>query len=167
VSPDPLDSVAGRELFSHWANGVSVLTSAAPDGPRGLTANAVTSLSLEPLLLLACFDQNSNTLEAVRDSGRFCVNMLAADQEWLSRHFAQKGDSVTKFAPVNHTSVDRVPVIDGALAWVVCRVQEEFEGGDHAIVIGAPLQGAFRLDAQPLLFFRSNYHGFWPPDAGE
>jgi 3-hydroxy-9,10-secoandrosta-1,3,5(10)-triene-9,17-dione monooxygenase reductase component len=165
VARASLDSAAGRKLFSHWATGVSVLTSVGPDGPRGLTANAVCSLSLEPLRLLACFEQRSNTLEAVRDSGRFCVNMLAAGQEALSRHFAQKGDSQAKFGAVSYTWVDGMPVLDGCLAWMVCDVTEELEGGDHAIVIGAPLVGGSRDDAHPLVFFRSVYHAVVPPQA--
>lgn len=144
-----------RRLMAHWATGVSVLTSYVGDEPRGCTANAVTSLSLEPLLILACFDLRSNTLEAVRRARRFGVNILAHDQEHISRRFAGKG--ATKFEGLDFHAIDGVPVIDGALAWIVCEAREEMEGGDHAIVIGAPLNGDVREDAHPLVFFRSRY----------
>lgn len=144
-----------RRLMAHWATGVSVLTSFVDDKPLGCTANAVTSLSLEPLLLLACFDLSSNTLEAVRRTQRFGVNTLAHDQEHVSHRFAGKG--ATKFHGLEFQAIDGVPAIDGALAWIVCEVREEMEGGDHVIVIGAPLRGDVRDDAHPLVFFRSRY----------
>jgi 3-hydroxy-9,10-secoandrosta-1,3,5(10)-triene-9,17-dione monooxygenase reductase component len=145
-----------RRLMAHWATGVSVLTSQLEDRePRGCTANAVTSLSLDPLLVLACFDLGSNTLEAVRRTGRFGVNILAHDQEEVSRRFAGKGQR--KFEGLAHHVIEGVPIIDGALAWMACEVREEMEGGDHAIVIGAPLLGDVREDAHPLVFFRRRY----------
>lgn len=145
-----------RRLMAHWATGVSVLTSHTDDdGPKGCTANAVTSLSLEPLLLLACFGLSSNTLDAVRRAGRFGVNILAHDQADVSRRFAGKGGR--KFEGLGFELVEGVPVIEGVLAWVICEVREEMQGGDHAIVIGAPLGGDVREGARPLVFFRSRY----------
>ena len=159
------DPAEVRRLFGHWATGVTVVTSRGDDGPRGCTANAVTSLSLDPPAMLVCFELSSNTLAAVRRSGRFAVNMLAADQEALSRHFAGKGDSAAKFGSVPHHDEEGMPVLDGALAWMVCEVREEMQGGDHAIVIGDLLRGDAREDAEPLLFFRSRYHLLRPPEA--
>jgi len=144
-----------RRLMAHWATGVSVLTGHDEDGPKGCTANAVASLSLDPMLLLACFDLGSNTLSAVRRAGRFGVNILAHDQEDVSRRFA--GKAQTKFEGLRFRLVESVPVIEGALAWIVCEVREEMDGGDHAIVIGAPLHGDVRENAHPLVFFRSQY----------
>jgi flavin reductase (DIM6/NTAB) family NADH-FMN oxidoreductase RutF len=142
--------------MAHWATGVSVLTShTEDDGPKGCTANAVTSLSLEPLLLLACFGLSSNTLEAVRSAGRFGVNILAHDQQEISRRFAGKGGR--KFEGLDFELVEGVPVIEGVLAWIICEVREEMQGGDHAIVIGAPLGGDVREGVRPLVFYRSRY----------
>jgi 3-hydroxy-9,10-secoandrosta-1,3,5(10)-triene-9,17-dione monooxygenase reductase component len=153
----PLDAGGLRQLMGCWATGVSVLTSRLGDAPRGCTANAVTSVSLDPLLLLACFDLGSSTLEAVRASRRFAVNMLAHDQEHVSRRFARKDGA--KFAGVAHRDVEGAPVVDGALAWIVCAVQRELDGGDHAIVLGRPLAGGAREGAGPLVYFRSRYGG--------
>lgn len=144
-----------RRLMSHWPTGVSVLTSRAEGEPRGCTANAVTSLSLDPLLLLACFDLGSNTLEAVRRTGRFGVNILAHDQEDVSRRFAGKGAS--KFEGLEYRLEAGVPVIEGALAWIACDVRDELDGGDHAIVTGVPVCGDVREGGHPLVFFRSRY----------
>jgi 3-hydroxy-9,10-secoandrosta-1,3,5(10)-triene-9,17-dione monooxygenase reductase component len=153
-----LDAHELRRLMARWVTGVAVVTSRDEDGPRGATTNALTSLSLDPLLVLVCLDRGSNTLEAVRASGRFCINVLAADQEELARRFATKASGEEKLAGVAHTPVDGVPVLGGTVAWLVCELEREFEGGDHAILIGRPLETGGDPDAQPLLFYGGRYH---------
>jgi flavin reductase (DIM6/NTAB) family NADH-FMN oxidoreductase RutF len=148
-----IDEPHWRRLMGHWATGVSVVTSV---GPRGLTANALTSLSLEPPLLLVCFAYESNTFEAVLDSRRFAVNVLSSSQEEVSRRFALKAQD-EKWNDLPYTLVQDVPVLDGALAWVVCDVEQELHGGDHAIVIGRPLEGDVAEGLEPLLFYRGAY----------
>ena len=88
-----------------------------------MTANAVCSLSLDPLLLLVCFANGARTLRVVRETGRFGVNVLAAGQEDLARLFASKTPEREKFAGVQHTVHDGIPVIEGTLAWVGCTLQ--------------------------------------------
>jgi flavin reductase (DIM6/NTAB) family NADH-FMN oxidoreductase RutF len=153
VGPDHFRSVMG-----HFATGVTVVTVATPDGPVGLTANAVCSLSLEPLLLLVCFDNEARTLPAVRELGRFGVNVLSAGQEDLARLFASKLPEREKFAGVPHTVHDGIPVIEGVLAWVGCRLERLIPGGDHTIGIGA-VESAEAGEGEPLLWFRGGYHG--------
>jgi flavin reductase (DIM6/NTAB) family NADH-FMN oxidoreductase RutF len=144
-----------RRLLGHWATGVSVVTSQGEDGPRGCTANSLTSLSLDPLLLLVCFELSANTLAAVRHSGRFCVNVLSADGEAVAREFATKRQD-EKFARAPYTLIEGAPVLDGCSAWLVCAVEDELPGGDHAIVIGRPVRGA-STEQEPLIFFRGGY----------
>src|SRR5258708_24175889 len=87
VSPAEL-----REAMGHFATGVTVITSVGEDGrPVGTTANAVTSLSLDPPLVLACFDLGSSTLRAIREHGAFVVNVLGHRQRHLSVNFARRG----------------------------------------------------------------------------
>ena len=160
AAPPPLAAGECRRLMSHWATGVAVVTSEGPNGPRGCTANSLTSLSLDPLLLLVCFDRASNTLEAVRQTGRFAINILATGQEAISRRFATKESEAEKFAGVHHETVDGVPVLGGTLAWLACEVDHELDGGDHVIVVARPLSGGSRPDCSPLVFFRS---GYWEP----
>src|SRR3954463_15593199 len=110
---DPcLDPAAFRHVIGHFTTGVAVVTCQGPDGPAGLTTNAVTSLSLDPLLLLVCFDNGSRTLEAVRRSQRFAVNVLAAGSEELATVFASKRVAREKFEAVTHTIEHDVPVLD-------------------------------------------------------
>jgi 3-hydroxy-9,10-secoandrosta-1,3,5(10)-triene-9,17-dione monooxygenase reductase component len=151
VEPDHFRAVMGN-----FATGVAVVTAAGPAGPVGMTANAVTSLSLEPLLLLVAFDNTARTLAVVRDQERFGVNVLSAEQEPLARLFASKLPEEEKFAGVPHTVHEGIPVIDGALAWVGCRLEQLVPGGDHTIGIGA-VQSAEAGDGEPLLWFRGRY----------
>jgi flavin reductase (DIM6/NTAB) family NADH-FMN oxidoreductase RutF len=147
-----------RSVMGHFATGVTVVTAGTREGPVGMTANAVCSLSLEPLLLLVAFDNESRTLPVVRETGRFGVNILAAGQEDLARLFASKTDEQRKFAGVPHTMHDGIPVIDGALAWIGCRLERLIEAGDHTIGIGA-VEAAEAGRGDPLLWFRGSYRG--------
>jgi flavin reductase (DIM6/NTAB) family NADH-FMN oxidoreductase RutF len=145
-----------RSVMGHFATGVTVVTASTPDGPVGMTANAVTSLSLEPLLLLVAFDNEARTLPAVEATGRFGVNILAAGQEDLARLFASKVDEREKFAGVPHTVHDGIPLIDGTLAWIGCRLERLIPAGDHTIGIGA-VEAAEAGTGNPLLWFRGVY----------
>ena len=145
-----------RSVMGHFATGVTVVTAATPDGPVGMTANAVCSLSLEPLLLLVAFDNESRTLPVVRETGRFGVNVLAAGQADLARLFASKTPEREKFAGVAHTVHDGIPVIEGVLAWVGCRLERLVPGGDHTIGIGA-VESAEAGHGEPLIWYRGEY----------
>src|SRR3954464_9962559 len=132
-----VDARRYRQVMGHFATGVAIVTCSGPDGPAGLTTNAVTSVSLDPLLLLVCFDNTSRTLVAVRQARRFAVNVLRAGQEDLARVFASKRVAREKFEEVTHTDAHGVPVLDGALAWLACDLTALHEAGDHTIGIGA------------------------------
>ena len=151
VEPDRFRTVMG-----HFATGVAVVTVDGRGGPQGMTANAVASLSLDPVLVLVCFDNGARTLPEVRSAGRFGVNVLAAGQEHLARRFASKDEG--KFADVAHTVHDGIPVLDGALAWVGCELERLIPGGDHTIGIGAVHAAELGPSgAEPLVWFRGGY----------
>src|SRR5215208_3163388 len=95
VSPEQFRAALGA-----YATGVTVVTAIGPAGPSGATANAVTSLSLDPPMMLACLDRGSRTLTSVREQGRFGVNALAAGQEDLARRFAEKNPEAQKWEGV-------------------------------------------------------------------
>ena len=154
-----------RRLMGFWATGVSVITAQGRDGPAGGTANALTSLSLAPPLALACFDLSSRTLHAVRESERFCINMLAAGQETVSRLFATKQTQEDKFARVAHRLEHGAPVLEGSLGWIVCRLDSELRRGDHVVVVGEVVAGGVDESATPLVFYRGSYQPL--PDHGK
>ena len=146
-----------REVISAFPTGVTIVTCDGPDGPAGLTTNAVTSVSLEPVLLLVCFDNTSRTLPAVRHARRFAVNILRAGQQDLARVFASKRVARQKFEAVTHTVAHGVPVIDGALAWLACDLVDLREAGDHTIGVGEVTHMEADADGEPLLFFRGEF----------
>lgn len=147
-----------REVMGRFATGVTVVTARGTDGPVGMTTNAVTSLSLRPLQLLVSFDNTARTLPVVRETGRFAVNVLSAGQEDLAALFASKIPPPEKFATVSHADASEVPILDGALAWLVCDLAQTIPAGDHTIGIGAVLEMGERA-GEPLLFYGGAYRG--------
>lgn len=146
-----------RAAIGHFASGVTVVTATGPSGHAGMTTNAVSSLSLDPILLLVCFDNSSRTLPIVRDHGRFAVNVLRTGDEDLARIFASKIVPEEKFESVTHNVDHGVPVLDDALAWFVCDVHELIEGGDHTIGVGRVTAFNYDDEGDPLVFFRGKY----------
>lgn len=135
---------------------VTVVTAPGAAEPAGATANAVTSLSLNPPLMLAALDRGSRTLAAVREFGRFGVSVLAADQEELARIFSTKAPHAEKWTHVAWTDRGGVPIVDGCALWVACELEAVHEGGDHVILTGAVL-ALEAGDGAPLLFHRGAY----------
>jgi 3,4-dihydroxy-2-butanone 4-phosphate synthase len=148
-----------REVMGHFATGVSVVTARGVDGAAvGTTANAISSGSLAPRLLLAVRARCRETLAAIRESGRFAVNVLAADQRHHSDRFAAKGEAARTHEVEFADHPLGVPLLPGALATIACGVESIHPAGDHEIVVGdvrslSRAEGATR----PLLFYRGAY----------
>ena len=152
-----------REVFGRFATGVAVVTTAGPGGSGGMTANALCSLSLDPLLALVCFDNQARTLPIVREANRFAVNVLSAGQEELAGVFASKLPESEKLETVEHHLEAGLPIIAGALAWATCEVRELIPGGDHTIAIGEVT--AMGLGhGEPLVWYGGRYHA-WRDDG--
>jgi flavin reductase (DIM6/NTAB) family NADH-FMN oxidoreductase RutF len=145
-----------RRVMGHFATGVTVITSIRSSGEmHGLTANAFTSVSLIPPLLLVCIDKKAESYPCFDESKIFTVNVLAADQEALSRKFAVTGGD--KFEGVSYkTGANGAPILDGALAFLECKVTQKIDGGDHTIYVGE-IEQAETKEGKPLLFFRGGY----------
>ena len=157
-----LDGDVFRQVMATLAAAVTVVTTVDADGePRGMTTTAVTSVSLEPPLLLVCAAHESRTLAAIRDSGRFAVNLIEASSSHVAVTFASKdpekfGDSGWSLgrhgSPVLHEHV---------LAWAECLVEREIEAGDHVVLIGRVVHAAVGDDERaPLTYFRRRF-GTW------
>lgn len=134
VTPEQL-----RTAMSRLPTGVTIVSATGAEGPAGATANAVTSLSLQPPLMLACLDRGSRTLTVVRETGRFGVNVLGAGEEELARGFATKASQPEKWDSVEFEQREGVPILASAVVWVVCRVRDLYDGGDHEIAVGEVL----------------------------
>jgi 3-hydroxy-9,10-secoandrosta-1,3,5(10)-triene-9,17-dione monooxygenase reductase component len=146
-----------RRVIGSFPTGVTIVTCDGPDGPAGLTTNAITSVSLDPLLMLVCFDNGSRTLTAVGDARRFAINILREGQEELARVFASKRVAREKFESVTHRVAHGVPVLDGALAWLACELVELRPAGDHTMGLGAVTGLDADDEGRPLVFFRGSY----------
>jgi flavin reductase (DIM6/NTAB) family NADH-FMN oxidoreductase RutF len=155
-APGP-DPELFREVFGRFATGVAVITSAGESGSGGMTANAICSLSLDPLLTLVCFENQARTLPIVRETGRFAVNLLSADQRELARVFASKLPESEKLDGVAHQLRDGLPVLTGVVAWATCELRELIPGGDHTIAIGKVI-GLGLGGGEPLLWYAGTYH---------
>ena len=146
-----------RKVMGHFATGVTVVTTHDGAGRcYGLTANAVCSVSLDPPLVLVCVDKRAESHPAFGLSQAFVVNILADEQEQMSRHFAVSGGDKFVDLPCRNGGTG-APILEGALAHVECRVVATHDAGDHTIYIGE-VESADCRDGHPLLFFRGQYH---------
>lgn len=152
-----------RQLMGCFATGVAVVTAVEPGGqPRGLTVNALSSVSMEPTLLLICIAHNSDTFEAIREGKAFAVNFLTSAQEEISRLFATKGTEKFRDLPYRRGELG-MPLLEGTLAQAECRVVAGFPSGDHTIFVGE-VENSRVTGGDPLLFFRGHY--FFPAGGG-
>lgn len=145
-----------RDAIGHFATGVCVVTSFSENGPTGMTANAITSLSLDPLLMIVCFDRTARTRVAAESSGRVAVNILASEQEDLSKVFASKASEEEKFGGVVWEERAGAPVLDGSLAWFAGELTDLRPGGDHEIGIVA-VEEFGANGGEPLLYHQGAY----------
>lgn len=148
-----------RKACGFWASGVSIVTTRDVDGkPYGLTMNAVTSLSLEPPMFVVCVDNKSETLEPIKRSGIFCINVLQEDQQALSNAFAKKNPD--KFAEVSFEWGETgAPLLGGRLMSIECEVAATHLGGDHHIFVGTvkAIGRPAGDDVPPMLYYRGRY----------
>ncbi|NDU75881.1 flavin reductase [Actinomadura sp. DSM 109109] len=157
-----LDPAAFRSVLGRFATGVVAVTALDPDSglPRGLAVNSFTSVSLDPPLVAFCVAHTSTTWPAMRAAGRLCVNILAEPQRDVSEALAF-GNGPDKFAGIPWTpGPGGAPLIDGALAWIECSVEQEHLAGDHRIVVARVHDLAELDDAGPLVFYRGGYGAF-------
>ena len=149
------DPQAQRRIFGRFATGVTVVTTRKSDGFHGMTANAVTSLSLDPPLVLVAVDRRALMHAALHEGQCFAVNVLTEEQEALSRRFATAGPK--EFGDLNWTAaVTGAPVLADVLAWADCRLAHVLPGGDHDIFVGEVVAGDAR-DGRPLLYYAGKY----------
>lgn len=158
-----------RMLMGHFTTGVTVI--AARHGPllAGMTANAIASISVDPPLLMASIARRAETHGAILGSHAFSVSVLADDQEELAECFAQPTTAakLTRFCDAAwHEAETGSPILEGALAYFDCRLAERHDGGDHTMFLGEIVAAGYRDDAQPLLWYGSEYRRLAPGAEG-
>jgi len=165
TAPAGVDGDSLRLAMSQFATGVTVITTQDGSGrPFGSTANAVSSVSLRPPLVLACLRQESETLAALYERRRFAINVLHSSQAELSDRFARRASAET-WDEVAHRSADGIPLLDGAIATLECELHDVADAGDHAVVVGhvVALEHA-EPGADPLLFYGGGYRRIGEPE---
>ena len=151
----PIDDAQFKHALSHFASGVTIVTTEHEGTDYGLTVASFASLSLSPPLVLVCISKSSSSHAPIVESGKFGVSILASDQEAVSGRFAARGGD--KFAGLDvRRGTLGVPLIGNALATLECRVTNQIVGGDHSIFIGEVVDTQTREGA-PLLYFRAAY----------
>ncbi|QTD99708.1 flavin reductase family protein [Streptomyces cyanogenus] len=164
-APDA-DTALFRHVLGHFCTGVVVLAGLGPSGPLGLTCQSFSSLSLEPPLVMFGVSRTSASWPGIRQAGALCVNVLAADQEELSRRMARSGTD--KFAGVDWEPTPLgAPRLCGALAWLECTLHAEYPGGDHTLVVAEVQRLAAAPGTAPLLYYRGGYAGLNSPRRPE
>ena len=154
----PLDQNVFRDVIGRFASGVTVISTRVGDRDLGTTASAVSSLSMDPPMLLICMNRTSETGQAIAESGRFVVNILGESQADIATHFAKKGPD--KFAVVEtDRGLGGLPRIARALGHLECRVAETATGGTHWVFL-SHVESASATEGSPLTYYRGRFGRF-------
>ncbi|MCU1429036.1 MAG: hypothetical protein JWL83_3036 [Actinomycetia bacterium] len=153
------DIATYRTVLGHFATGVTIVTAMDGDEPVGMACNSFTSVSLDPPLVLFCAAKASSTWPRMQPAKAFAANVLGEDDEEICRLFATKG--ADRFKHLSWSEYrSGSPVIHGALAFVDCATEAEYDAGDHIIVVGRVLELGYASEGKPLLFYRGGYGHF-------
>ena len=160
------DSGHFSTIMGHFPTGVTVVTGMNDNAPVGFTIGSFTSVSLDPPLVGFLPQAGSATMDAIKASGSFCVNVLSDAQSDLCWKFAKSGTDDHRFTGVDwHAAPSGAPILDRSVAWIDCTVEKTYTMGDHIFVLGRV--GALDADADhdgepptPLLFFKGALGGF-------
>ncbi len=151
----PIDDAQFKLAMSHFASGVTVVTTEHEGTRYGMTVASFASLSLHPPLVLICVEKGVKSHDAIAGAKKFGVSILAREQEEISGRFASRRDD--KFEGVAlRTGELSVPLIDGAICTLECRLHASLPGGDHTIFVGEVVDAQTRESA-PLVYYRSGY----------
>jgi flavin reductase len=166
----PIDPADFKAVLGRFATGITVVTSLQDGVPHAMTANALTSVSLDPPLLLVCVDKGVRMHDAILACGSWAASVLTGDQHELAERFARSGrDLLSQFdgVPTYEAPKTGCPVIEGALSWLECRTWATYDGGDHTIVVGEVLSLAVDEAAGPdaLVYIAGEYRNVRLPGA--
>jgi flavin reductase (DIM6/NTAB) family NADH-FMN oxidoreductase RutF len=157
-----------RRAMGSFATGVTIITMDDEGEVHGMTANAFSSVSLDPMLVLVCVDRNTRTHTHMHARKRFGVNVLANNQQAISQYYANPARTHDRAEEEGGARFDRTPhgtpVLHGALAYLECRLHTAQEAGDHTIFI-AEVEDIVLREGDPLLFFRGKYRDIGPPQG--
>lgn len=152
--------------MGRFATGVTIVTTRLGDELHGMTANAVASVSLTPMLVLVCVDRSAETHDILARSRIFALNVLAREQADIARRFSKKEaeESHNLDGMPYRPAANGCPIIEGALAYIACRTVSEVPAGDHTVFIGEVVEIAVQTEGEPLVFYGGKFGGFTEGD---
>ncbi len=155
----PIDPTEFRSVLGRFASGITVIATRDASGANhGMTVSAFSSLSLVPPLVIVCIGHAATISGAIATATHFGVSVLGAHQQAVAQRFAES--DTDRFEGIaTSLGIGNVPLIDGAIGWLACKVQARHEGGDHTIVVGEVLDAGTR-EGEPLLHYRGIYRRF-------
>jgi flavin reductase (DIM6/NTAB) family NADH-FMN oxidoreductase RutF len=163
----PFDPTLFRQVLGRFATGVTVITIHHDQVKHGMTANAFTSVSLNPPLILVSIDKRADMHRYIMEADAFCVNILSEHRRDWSDWWAGKAPKdQDQFIDIPHsTKATGSPVLDDCLGYIDCKVWARYDGGDHTLVVGEVQEASINPDSnlKPLLFFSSKYHKLHEP----
>jgi 3-hydroxy-9,10-secoandrosta-1,3,5(10)-triene-9,17-dione monooxygenase reductase component len=163
-SPAAPDKHELRHIMGHYATGASIVTAMWEGEPHGLAVNSLTSVSLDPPLILFCPGKRSETWPAIRDAGHFVVNILADGQDHICRTFSRKG--IDRFAEIGWRETPTgAPVLHDVLAYLECEIEQIHDGGDHYVTLGRVVDLGVLDGTPPLVFYRGAFHRLSGPEV--
>lgn len=149
-----------RDAWSRFATGVTVITTVEPGGEvHGMTASSVTSVSLDPPLVLVVIGEDRQTHGLIKSTGRFGMSILDAEQTDIAKYFATPPESRGEIDSTHITKLSGTPVIAGAIAAMDCKVSAAYTAGDHTVFIGE-VEAIEIGDGDPLVWFQRQFGGF-------
>jgi len=151
----PIDDAGFKLAMSQFASGVTVVTTEHEGTQYGMTVASFASLSLHPPLVLVCIEKSVKTHDVIAAAGKFGVSILAQSQADISNRFASKSDDKFSGVAVRRGELG-LPLIEGAICTIECRVHAQLPGGDHSIYVGEVIEARSGEEA-PLVYFRSGY----------
>jgi flavin reductase (DIM6/NTAB) family NADH-FMN oxidoreductase RutF len=155
----PFDGARFRQVLGHFPTGVTVITTIHEGKPVGLAVGSFASVSLEPPLVLFCAAATSSTWPKIRETGRFCVNILDESQEDVCRTFASKATDKFESIGWKHSPLGS-PVLNDVLGWIDCEIADVVQEGDHDVVVGRVSGLDVAHEGSPLVFYRGGYGRF-------
>ena len=152
-----------KSAMSGWASGVSVVTTCADGLVYGLTVSSFSSVSLTPPIVSVCLAESNRLGELIQRSGRLAISVLERDQEGASNHFASRGREPSEALEVpTRLTEDGLPIVEGALGWLVCDLYQAINVGDHLVVFGEVTEAGSAESGTPLIYWSRAYRSVDP-----
>jgi flavin reductase (DIM6/NTAB) family NADH-FMN oxidoreductase RutF len=147
-----------KQVMRVYPQGVTVVTTQSPAGPRGITVSSFTSVSLDPPLVLISISKGSALHETFSRAEKFAVNFLAEDQKSVSDRFAGRSGPAERFQGLGHRpGSSGSPIIDGARAAIECSTWRVYDGGDHSLIVGEVISAGAFNGKRPLVYYSQQY----------